>query len=207
VPIVDADVTILHDGYADATRNLGKQRRNLAILEKQITAGGAYALTYFLAAGARQDLGDYAEAIPVYEECIRRAPTGDPFRQGAQVGIAICLHMLGRHADVCALTAEAVASGQAHPEQRLTRGNSLKALGDLAGSIGVLRTVLGLKDAVFIPPCDLTSAKLEAVVAIAAVLKMQGDESAALKLMKSALERRRADLPLDAAWLETILPL
>lgn len=201
IPIKDTEVALLHDGYSDASLNLTKQRRNLSILEKQISSGETWALTYYLMAGAKLDLGDYDGAIASYQECMRRSVAGDPFLIGARVRIATCLYKQGRHAAVCEWLGDTIDPKICHPEQLLLIGNSLRALGNLRGAMTALRAVFAVADGVFIPPCNLTSAKVEAVQALAAMLNDQGDIAAAVKLMRGALSRRSAGQPLDVAWL------
>jgi tetratricopeptide (TPR) repeat protein len=206
IPILNTDVEILHDGYADASRNTAKQQRNLSLLQRQVAGGETGALTFFLLGGARLDLGNFAEAIAAYQECVARAAAGDSFAIAARVRIATCLYRQGRFAEACQWTHETDSPGPCHPEQLLVRGNSLKALGNSAGAMDALCAVLAQKEAIFMPPCNLTSVKLEAVLAIASLLKIQGHEAAAVKLMRAAVAKRAAAQPVDLAWVKALLP-
>jgi len=200
IPIKDTRIEILHDGYAEAARNQAKQQRNLAILQKQVAGGGAFALTHFLLGGARLDLGDFSGAMAAYQECIRSATPGDQLIQGAQVRIANCLYAMGRFLEVCAWVQADGGVRRAHPEQSLVLGNSMKALGNISGAREALCGVLAVQDGVFMPPCNLMTVKVEAVLGLATLLKEQGDEKAAVQLMRAAVARSASGQPLDSAW-------
>lgn len=205
LPTIDADISILHDGYADKTRNVAKQRRNLAILQRQLASGEAYPLTYFLTAGAHLDLGEYENALRAYEECARRGAAADPFARGSRVRVAWCLEKLGRHAEACETAKILFAAGDEHPELWLALGRSLAALGDARGAKDACAKVLEVADGVFVPPCDLTTIKIEAVLGLATQLKAEGDEPRATRLLREAVSRRQAGQPLDRPWLATAL--
>jgi tetratricopeptide (TPR) repeat protein len=198
IPIEDTSIEILHDGYSDRERNTGKQRRNLAILEKQVAAGDAVGLTYFLKAGAHLDLGDFENALACYKRCIQLSVTKDPFVPGCRVRIPYCLMMLGRHAEACSAITKPT-----HPEEWLVLGKCRIAQGQTSDGMQAFRALLAMDEGVFMPPCDLTTLKLEAVMSLATLLKAQGKPAEALQLMRDALSRRQSGQLLDAAWLRS----
>ena len=156
IPIEETSIEVLHDGYSDPSRNIGKQARNRDILQRQVDSGiEVYPVTHFLLAGAKLDLGYPADALRSYQDCIRVAPAGDGIAEGARVRVATCLNKLGRQAEALAGMPSGKSYGDWHPELLKLKGDCERALGNSGAAREAYRGVLGLLGTAFIPPCWL----------------------------------------------------
>ncbi len=205
LPIRDTSIEILHDGYSEGVRNQEKQRRNLAILQRQVNEGReVYPLTYFLLAGTYLDLGRYDEALANYRESVRRAGVADPIAAAARVRIGTCLVALGRYVEALAELPEAT-EGETHPELLQLRGRCELGLGQPDRARVAFARIFSCGDRPFVPPCNLASVKMEAIASLAQLLKQEGRPAEALALMRGALARRAAGEPLTDEWLARML--
>ena len=208
VAVVDSDVEILHDGYADPARNLEKQRRNRAIFEHQLESHGSLPpMLHFLLAGAQLDLGDTESALASYRRCAALVPAGDAIGEASTVRIATCLVRLGRHDEALAAMGTGAATPSRHPELLVLRGHCERARGRADRAAEAYLTALDVNDRAFLPPCNLASVKLDAVGGFAALLLAQGRREVALRMLHGAVARHREGIATDRAWLASVLPI
>jgi tetratricopeptide (TPR) repeat protein len=200
VPIEDVRIEILHRGYADPARNKSKQRRNLAILRRQIDEGHGSALTWFLLGGAHLDLGEAAPALAAYEEC-RRVAGSSGVGEGARVRIVTCLVELGRFSEALAEIerASVVGSVRTHPELGLLRGRCELARGNAGAARVALEQVLAAPDGAFVPPCNLEDVKTNAALALAGVVRTEGDTARAVAILRAVKGCRQVGRPITPA--------
>ncbi len=207
IPIRESSISILHDGYSDPGRNSEKQRRNREILRAQVgSRSEVHPLTHFLLAGAELDLENPEGALGSYLECIRLSGGGDPIAEGAKVRVATCLAKLGRHAE--ALAGMPVAGDYAswHPELLKLKGDCEAALGRLAPAREAYLEVLGLRDGAFVPPCNLVSVKVGAMLGLALLLKKEDQPLLATELLRAVKRSVTNGEELSQASLARFLP-
>ena len=205
IPILDTKIEILHDGYADPARNIEKNKRNLKILQDQIdTARDVYPLTHFFLADSKLEGGDSEGALKSYQSCVRIAPPEDAIAKGAKIRIATCLTNLRRHAEALA-TMPAASSTDWHPELLVSKGQCEKALGRRQAACDAFTQVLSITDAAFNPPCNLGSVKLDAMLKLSSLLKEEGKDALAVKLLRSIVACHKAGQVLDKTWLDSVL--
>ncbi len=190
IPVRESSVSILHDGYADSARNSEKQRRNREILRAQLRSSSeVHPLTHFLLAGAELDLENPEGALGSYLECIRLSPGGGSVAEAAKVRVATCLAKLGRHAEALAGMPLARDPASWHPELLKLKGDCEAALGRRAPAREAYVGVLGFSDAAFVPPCNLVSVKVGAMLGLAMLLKKENQHLLATELLRAVKER------------------
>ncbi len=186
IPVRESAVSILHDGYSDSARNSEKQRRNREILRGQVRSRSeVHPLTHFLLAGAELDLENLEDALGSYRECIRLSQAGDPVAEGAKVRVATCLAKLGRHAEALAGMPLARDYASWHPELVKLKGDCEAALGSHGAAREAYIAVLAFSDGAFIPPCNLFSVKVGAMLALATLLKKEDQPLLAVELLRA----------------------
>ncbi len=186
VPVIATAISFIHTGYADPARRLGKQRRNLAILQAQLAAGsGAEPLTWFLLAGAQLDLGDSAAAGASYAECGRRCPPDSELGRGARVRLATCLLNLRRYDEAIA-GMPPVYDPSWHPELLNHRGAAEAALGRPAEARRWHERVFACVAQAFVPPCNLADEKARALLFLGGYWKEHGRPALAIALLRAA---------------------
>jgi tetratricopeptide (TPR) repeat protein len=190
IAIWPTGIEIIHSGYADPQENLRKQRRNLAILRAQLTAGIRVSpLTHFLLGGARLDLGEFESALAAYTECERLAPPGSDIARGVRVRVVTCLVKLKRYAEASAcLPADIERAG--HPELLALSGESESALGRPEEARVWFERVLSCANQAFMPPCSLAAQKIRAVLWLGAYWKERGHAKMGVELYRCAVACR-----------------
>ncbi len=206
IPIQDTKIEILHDGYADPVRNREKQKRNLGILQAQIDAAEeVHPLTHFLLAGTKLDLGDYEGALKSYQTCIQIAAPKEAIAKGAKIRIATCLTNLGRYEDALTTMPSSMTATPWHPELLVLKGHCESMLGRKQAARVAYAQVVSIQDSAFIPPCNLGTVKIEAMMKLATLLKEEGQDAHAINLLRSVMANRKAGLELNKAWLDKVL--
>ncbi len=204
VTIVDTPIEIIHTGYANPARNREKQRRNLAILQVQLLTGKEVSpLTHFLIGGTHLDLGDFELALASYDECQRLAADGNDLGRGARVRMATCLIKLKRPADAIA-SMRSDYDPSWHPELLCLRGEAEAALGRENVARLWFERVSACIDSAFVPPCNLSAVKTEALLFLGAYWKKNGNPALGLTLLRSALACRQSGADYTPAMLEAI---
>lgn len=179
---VETAIRIQHSGYSDPAVNLAKQRRNLAILERQEGAG-SHPLNTFLLAGAYLDVGRPADALEAYRRMIARADAAADLVAGANLRVATCLLRLGRPEEALAALPFSPAVGS-HPEIFSHLAAAQKALGHPEIAAAWNERLFDCRPGATIPPSNLTSLKAAAVNELALGWRAAGKPELALALLR-----------------------
>jgi glycosyltransferase involved in cell wall biosynthesis len=203
IPIEDTRIEILHYGYADPVRNKAKQQRNRAILRRQIDEGNGTALTWFLLGGAHLDLGELESALAAYTEC-RHLAGNSEVGEGARIRVVTCLVGLKRFADALAEIEGDVFPGRTkpQPELELLRGQCELAAGNADAARVAFQQVLAAADGAYVPPCNLEDVKTNAALALAGLVKAEGNAAGAVAVLRAVKARRQAGQPITSEVLE-----
>lgn len=207
VPIVDTDLVILHSGYADPEHSRAKQRRNLAILERQIAAGRDVSpLTYFMVAGCHLDLGDVETALARYEDSLRlaggRAAVGE-VPAGALVRIVECLVRLKRYPDAIARSGRE-PDATWHPEMLALRAQAEAALGRTEEARHAYEMIFGCPDRPRFPACDFARLKIEALGFLADYWRRKGNPARGVALLRAAVAIKNGAAGFDGGELQPL---
>jgi tetratricopeptide (TPR) repeat protein len=186
IPVLETSIEIHHLGYASPETNREKQKRNLALLEKQTEAGHhGHPISLFLLAGAYLDLGRFEDALAAYDRCMTVAPEGSDVANGAAVRKATCLARL-RKFEAAAAYLNLAGAAIAHPELASLQGESYAALGRRDEARQAYENVLMYQRRAYIPPCNLDFEKTKALVWLGGYWKDKGQRQLALELMRAA---------------------
>jgi tetratricopeptide (TPR) repeat protein len=161
---------------------IGRCRRELSAALHYLQQAFAYApgrspVACALAAVLR-DLARYKEAAEVLQSVLAR----DPADWAALVGLGLLARCHGDDTSAVALFAQALRYGPGHAGMRLELALSLYHAGRLDEAEGEYRAVL-----------ERDAFNVEALAGLAAVLKQAGDVTAALGLLRTAVEHRPDD--------------
>lgn len=194
IPVTQTSIRILHTGYADASRNRDKQRRNLAILRNQILSGDSgRPITHFLMASSLVDLKEYAEALAAFSECRRLGRAESEISQGALVGACLCLVKLSRHREALELM-QTQAGAASHPKLLGLRGECELALGRADAARTWFERVLNCRQQATIPPCNLAVEKSSALLQLANLWHSGGKPALGVAILKLGLECRKTGI-------------
>ncbi len=204
LPILESNIQLLHSGYAQTERTLGKQRRNRQMLEAQIAGGREVSgLTYFLLGGACLDLDDLEAAVRAYREGQRRAEPGSEVARGSQVRLATGLVRLQRTEEARA-GLPATAADCWHPELLVLHGECALAAGRKEEARGWFERVLAWPDGAFFPPCNLFAVKAQALLRLGQHWKDAGRVALGVELLRGALACRKAGVDFTPGRLHTL---
>jgi hypothetical protein len=191
IPVMASPLLVLHTGYATREARVAKQRRNLEILQRQLSgqSGQPVAMTLYLAGGAWLDLGRPSEARELFERCRRSCEVGSELEQAALVRTGTCFALLKEWGALAGLEGAGPVDGW-HPELWMLRGKAALELGSADAPAWFLRVIRSTPKA-RIPPYDPGLLLVEAVVGLATYLNGPGGRpDVGLELLRCVLAQR-----------------
>jgi tetratricopeptide (TPR) repeat protein len=190
-----ADVVVRHAGYQDPALRSRKLQRDLRLLELDRAERPGDPFTLFNLGSIYQELGRHAEALPLFEESLRRSHPKDSIVRKLYALAAQCHRVLGQADKALAACREGLGVCPDDPELLFIEGVVLREGGDLAGAEVRLLRALGSRLPAHFASVDAGLQGYKARHNLAVVYCQQGRDEEAEAQWRAAVAERPDFLP------------
>jgi GT2 family glycosyltransferase/tetratricopeptide (TPR) repeat protein len=193
-----SDVVIHHSGYQDPALRRRKLERDLRLLRLEEGERPDDPFTLFNLGQVFQELGQYAEALPLLRRSLARSHPSDSIVRKIYALIVGCHRRLGQQGKALAACAEGRLHYPADDELLFLEGVIRRDRGDLAGAAAALERLLASPPAEHFASVDAGLRGPKARHNLAVVYQQQGRSAEAEALWRQVVAEQPAFLP---AWL------
>lgn len=191
IPIYFTDLIIHHRGYTDRETVRAKQRRNLALLEKDLRERPADAYLRYMAAMALADLGRGHEARAELERAWNSSRCDGRMRH---IALGSALQLAATALDEQGARPEAIeiwldeaeALDGEHPQLLYLKGRFLMGIGRTEAGVSCLQRLMKCEAADPFLPVDMVMLKSQGAALLAQVLMEQGKTGEAVAVIEEA---------------------
>jgi tetratricopeptide (TPR) repeat protein len=192
-PIVFTDIKIVHTGYTDRGTLAAKQRRNLALLEKDLADYPENGFLRYLAGMACVDLEELMRARDEFQKAWELS-VGDTDKGHIALGAALELSEMALkkdglgHAEALLWLQRAESLERSYPRCLYLRGRIEYEKQDLTNSLKSLKQVMALEKPAMFLPLDLTLLKTTAAALMGRIYLKIGRPQEAVSILNQARE-------------------